>query len=103
MYKILSNMLLSRLTPYAVEIIGDYQCGSRCNRSITSHIFCICQILKKKLEYNEAVHQFFIDFKKIYDSFRREVLFNIIVEFGIPMKLARLIKRCLNESIAESG
>jgi len=27
MYKILSNILLSRLTPYAEEIIGDHQCG----------------------------------------------------------------------------
>jgi hypothetical protein len=29
-YKILSNILLSRLIPYAEEIIGDYQCGFRC-------------------------------------------------------------------------
>jgi len=27
MYKILSNILLSSLTPYAEEIIGDHQCG----------------------------------------------------------------------------
>ena len=26
-YKSLSNILLSRLTPYAEEIIGDHQCG----------------------------------------------------------------------------
>jgi len=26
-YKILSNILLSSLTPYAEEIIGDHQCG----------------------------------------------------------------------------
>ena len=26
-YKILSNILLSRLTPYAQEIIGDARCG----------------------------------------------------------------------------
>ena len=26
-YKILSNILLSRLTPYTEEIIGDHQCG----------------------------------------------------------------------------
>jgi hypothetical protein len=26
-YKILSNILLSRLIPYADEIIGDHQCG----------------------------------------------------------------------------
>jgi hypothetical protein len=31
-YKIVSNILLSRLSPYADEIIGDHQCGSRCNR-----------------------------------------------------------------------
>ena len=29
-YKILSNILLSRLTSYAVEIIGDHQCGLQC-------------------------------------------------------------------------
>jgi hypothetical protein len=48
--------------------------------------------MEKKWEYNEAVHQLFIDFKK--DSVRRKVLYNILIEFGIPMKLARLIKMC---------
>jgi len=31
-YKILSNILLSRLIPYAEEVIGDHQCGFRHNR-----------------------------------------------------------------------
>jgi hypothetical protein len=97
-YKILSNILLSRLTPYAEEIIGDYQCGFRRNRSTTDHIFCIHQILEKKWEYNEAVHQLFVDFKKAYDSVRREVLYNILIEFGITKKLVRLINICLNET-----
>jgi hypothetical protein len=43
------------------------------------------------------VHQLCIDFKKAYDSVKREVLHNILLEFGIPMKLVRLIKMCLNE------
>ena len=46
-YKILSNILLSRLIPYATEIIGDHQCGFRRNRSSIDHIFCIRQILEK--------------------------------------------------------
>jgi hypothetical protein len=97
-YKILSNILLSRLTPYAEEIIGDHQCGFRRNRSTTDHIFSICQILEKKWEYNQAVRQLFIDFKKAYDSVRREVLHNILIEFCIPMKLVRLIKLCVSET-----
>ena len=44
------------------------------------------------------MHQLFIDFKKAYDSVRREVLCNILIEFGIPMKLVRLIKMCLTET-----
>ena len=36
-YKILSNILLSRLAPYAEEIIGGHQCGLRRNTSTTDH------------------------------------------------------------------
>jgi hypothetical protein len=95
LYKILSNILLSRFSPYVDEIIGDHQCGFRRNRSTTDQIFCIRQILEKKWEYIKTVHQF-IDFKKAYDSVRREVLYNILKEFGVPTKLVRLIKMCLN-------
>jgi len=44
------------------------------------------------------VRQIFIDLKKANDSVRREVLYNILIDFGIPMKLVRLIKMCLTVS-----
>jgi hypothetical protein len=37
-----------------------------------------------------------LDFKKAYDSVRREVLYNILFESGNPMKLVRLMEICLN-------
>jgi len=96
-YKLLSNIPSSRVTTHAEEIIGDHQCGFRHNRSTTDLISCICQILEKRWEYKEAVHPVFIDFKKAYELVRREVLYNILIKFGIPMKLVRLIKLCLTE------
>jgi hypothetical protein len=39
-----------------------------------------------------AVDQLFIDFNTAYDSARREILYNILVKYGISMKC-----------IAESG
>jgi hypothetical protein len=48
-YKILSNILLARLTPCVNETTGDHQCGFRRNRSTTDKIFCIRQILEKKM------------------------------------------------------
>jgi hypothetical protein len=72
----------------------------------TDQIFCIRQItnsvvlvrertiptLEKKWEHNETVHQLFIDFRKAYDSVRRELLCSILIEFCVPMKLVRLTK-----------
>jgi hypothetical protein len=44
------------------------------------------------------VQQLLIDFEKVYDPFMREVLYNILLQFGIPKKVVRLIKMCLNET-----
>jgi len=40
-------------------------------------------------------------FKKVYDSVKREVSYNFLIEFGVPMKLIRLIKMCLNETYSK--
>jgi len=50
------------------------------------------------MDYNEEVHQLFIDFKKAYDSVGKEVLYKILIEFGIPRKLVRSIKMSLTET-----
>jgi hypothetical protein len=39
-----------------------------------------------------------VHFKKDYDSVRREVLYNNLIEFGMPRKLDDPIKTCLNET-----
>jgi hypothetical protein len=50
-----------------------------------------------KNRYFEAtyrLHQLFVCFKNAYDSVKREVFYNILIEFEIPMKLVRLTIMC---------
>jgi hypothetical protein len=44
------------------------------------------------------VHQFF---EKAYDTVGIDVLYNNLLEFGVPINLVRLIKMCLNETYIE--
>jgi hypothetical protein len=41
----------------------------------------------------------FVDLKKAYDSVRTEVLYNILIEFGVPMKQVRLKRVVLVKSV----
>ena len=54
-YKILSKLLLERMSPYTKEIIGKYQCGCRKNRSTLDYTYSIRQIIEKMREYNNEV------------------------------------------------
>jgi hypothetical protein len=81
-----------------MKLLGIIVVGFDIKEKLSITFFCICQILEKKWEYSETIHQLFIDFKKVCDSDRREVLYSILPKFGVPMKLFRLIKMCLNET-----
>jgi sorting nexin-29 len=99
--KKLSNVLLARLTPCINEFIGDHQFGFRPKESTRDQTFYIRKILEKKWKYNGTVHQLFIEFKNAYDLIKREVLYNVLPEFGIPKKLVRINKVCLNETYSK--
>jgi hypothetical protein len=43
----------------------------------------------------------FIDFKKVCDPVKREVLYHVVLGFGTPKKLVGIIKIYLNETYSE--
>ena len=45
----------------------------------------------------------FLDFNKAYDSVRRDILYNILIEFHIPMNLVWLTTRYSNEKYSRVG
>ena len=73
---LLSNILFARISQFAENIIGNYQCGFQKNRSTTNQIFMLRQILKKTKEFGIETHHLFIDFKSAYDTIKRDQLHN---------------------------
>lgn len=52
-YKVLSNVLLIRMKPYAKEIIGDYQARFTQGKLTVDQIHTIKQIMEKSHEYDQ--------------------------------------------------
>lgn len=96
-YKILSNILFRRLTPFAEREIGRYQAGFRRGRSTIDQIFTLRTILERGHEYKMPTHHLFIDFKSAYDSIKRPKLYEALLQMGIPCKLVNLVKLTMKE------
>jgi hypothetical protein len=75
-----------------MKFLGIFSVGFDITDQILIKFFYVRQILDKNEITNAAVHQLYVDLKKAYDSVKGEVLYNIIIEFGVAMKLVRLIK-----------
>jgi hypothetical protein len=73
-----------------MKLLGIISEGFDVTDQLLIRFFVYVRYWRKNLEYTKTVHQLFVDFKKAYDSVRREVLYNILIEFGVPMKLIRL-------------
>ena len=81
------------------------QCGDTQDKLLmpADQILNIRRILERKWEHNGAGHQLFTDFKKAYDSVRREVLYNFLTVLVISMKLERLMEVCRTETYSRAG
>lgn len=97
-YKIFSKILNEKLKPYAEALTGEYQCGFRNERATTDQMFTLRLIMEKCYEYNQTIHQLYVDFRAAYDSVLREELFAIMSELKIPKKLISLTKLTLSNS-----
>jgi hypothetical protein len=75
-----------------MKVLGMVNVGFDKTYQLLIGLFAI-KILEKdrQKDRRKTVHQLFTDFSKAYDSLRRGVLYSILIEFGVPMKLARLI------------
>jgi hypothetical protein len=104
-YRMVSDNLPSKFSPYIwMKFLGIICVGFDITGQLLNIIFAFIKVQrKKKWKYSGTMYQLFIDFNTAYDIFRRQTLYDILIEFGVLMKLVRLIKMCLNEVYSSSN
>ena len=59
------------------QIETEEQAGFRAGRSTIDHIFCLRQLIEKKMAVNQPLHLIFVDLEKAYDCALERFVENI--------------------------
>ena len=90
-YKVVAIITHSRLTPTLESLDHEPQCGFRSGRSTSDAVFTIKAALKKRKEHGLESWILFIDLVKAFDKVPRELLWKILLKYGVPPKIVRLL------------
>jgi hypothetical protein len=93
-YKIIANILLTRLKPIKESVQLDHECqnGFRWKRDCMDSIFTLKQLINKRANHGLETWLLLIDLVKAFDRVPRELLWEIMTKQGVPIKLVSLLK-----------
>ena len=74
------------------RILQENQSGFRLSRSTADQITTLHIIVEQSLEWRTALCINFIDYEKAFDSLDRNVLWDLMANYGIPSKIISLVK-----------
>ena len=94
--KIISSIITTRLTKYLQKIGIEEQYGSQYNKGCPDATFSLKTALQIIKEHNLSSYVLFVDLVKAYDSVNRELLWEILEIYGIPIELIKIIKKLHN-------
>ncbi len=94
--KILSRVIISRISTAVDTTLRKEQAGFRKGRSFTEWIFTLRNIIEQSAEWQRQLHVNFIDSEKAFDSVHRDSLWHILRAYGIPNHMVKLIKSFYN-------
>ena len=95
-YKIVCIILHGRLLPIqdSENLDHEAQCGFRPGRGCADAVFTVKLAMKKRREHGLESWILFIDLVKAFDRVPRELLWDVLLKFGVPLKLVQLLKSC---------
>ena len=90
--KLLTGLLLRRLTGTREKQVRENQAGFRPGRGCIDHIFTIRQLLEVRHTYRRSTITVFLDLRAAFDSVDRDVLFHCLSLKGVPRKYILLLQ-----------
>ena len=94
MGKLYSSIINSRISQFCEgnTLFSDEQNGFRPKRSCEDHIFVLSSVLRNRMSDNEQTFCAFVDMQKAFDWVDRDILFYILLKYGIRGKIYKCIK-----------
>ena len=96
--KVYAKVLERRVRPIVEPQIQEEQCGFRPGRGTTDQLYTLAGILEKAWEYAYPIYMCFVDLEKAYDRVPREVLWEVLREYGVRGSLLRAIQSLYAQS-----
>jgi hypothetical protein len=81
------------------QIETEEHAGFRAGQSTIDHIFCLRQLIEKKMAVNQPIHLLFVDLEKAYDSVPLNNLWKALEHYNISNGITRAIKRLYESSL----
>ena len=90
--KVLTKIILERMKDALDQTLRDEQAGFRKERSCTDQIATLRVIVEQTIEWQTPLYICFVDFEKAFDSIDRQTIWNILLHYGVPIKMIHIIK-----------
>jgi hypothetical protein len=79
----------------------EEQAGFRAGRSTIDHIFCLKQLIEKKMAVDKPLHLLFVDLEKAYNSVPLKCLWKELEHYNISNSIIRAINRLYENSFSK--
>lgn len=96
--KILSQIILSRISGPLDDTLRDEQAGFRANRGCVDQSNTLRLIVEQSNEFQAPLYITFVDFEKAFDSINREQIWGVLRKRGIPQKIIGLLRELYRDA-----
>ena len=96
--KVLSQIILNRISGPLDEEMRDEQAGFRANRGCVDQSNSLRLIVEQSNEFRTPLYITYVDFEKAFDSINRERIWEALRKRGVPQKIIRLLRELYREA-----